>query len=360
MKVMQLLLLLFCLGSAAVNAQDFIPLSDEDVDRLAIVFSPVSIVDRQAGSQFPATIVNSPDSVSVLTAPYAGVIEQWNAIPGTLVQAGTVLATIRSPQILQLQTQWLDARSELEQAQFAKQRDEELLRQGIVSQQRLQQTQREYRQAQIAVSAAVSSLGRAGFDESALQQLQNNGQRMGIYALRAPTTAVLSHRALVVGEYVAEYKEVASLQGSDQPWLSSKVPARLAAGLQPGHQLSLAGSGEAMTLRQKDLIIDETTQTVELLAEFNQSVPYLPGQVLSVVLAPLEDGVLIPADAVVHSGDDTVVFVEANQGVEARMLQLAPAGNNYIARSGIRSGERVVVQGTSVLKGIQLGLGSDE
>lgn len=360
MKHMQFLLLSFFFANAVVNAQEFIPLDDGDIERLGISFAPVTLVDPQAGSQFPATVVNSPDSVSILTAPYAGTIEQWNAIPGTVVEAGSVLATIRSPEILELQSQWLEAHNELEQAQFAVQRDEELLAEGIVSLQRLQQTRRELRQAELALGAAANSLDRAGIDETGLQQLLSNSESMGIYALRAPVTAVLSHRALVVGEYVAAFNEVASLQGSANPWLSSKIPARLAASLHPGHQLSLSDSGVTMTLRQKDLVIDETTQTVELLAEFNQPVPYLPGQVLSVILSPQSGGVLIPVDAVVHSGEETLVFVAGNQGVEARSLQLVPAGNHYIAQSGISAGDRVVVQGASVLKGIRLGLGSDE
>lgn len=360
MKVLHPALLLLSLVSSSLTAQEFIPLSEDDVYRLAIIFAPVTTADRQSGSRFPATVVNSPDATSVVTAPYAGVLESWHVIPGEPVESGSLLASVRSQEILDIQNQWLDAVSELAQAEFVRRRDEELYQQGIVSEQRVQQSLREFQQAQIAVNSYAGRLSRANFTEEDLQALQGSSQRLGIYTLEAPHSGVVSHRALVVGEYVAAFNEVASLQISDRPWLSVQVPARLAVGLKPGHPLTLAGSGEFLELKQKDLLIDETTQTIELLAEFTTPVSYLPGQILSVVITPVESGVLIPADAVIHNGDETVVFVQANQGVQARALQLDPAGNNYIARSGISAGEFVVIQGASVLKGIQLGLGSTE
>jgi hypothetical protein len=69
---------------------------------------------------------------------------------------------------------------------------------------------------------------------------------------------------------------------------------------------------------------------------------------------------LVPGDAVVHSGDNTVVFVRTVDGVEARVLDLEPAGSNYVAGPQLRVGDQLVIQGASVLKGVQLGLGQDE
>jgi RND family efflux transporter MFP subunit len=359
MKVIHLALLLL-ITSASLNAEEFIPLTSEEATRLSILFEPAAELNRQSGNRFAATVTNSPDTYSLVTAPYAGLIERWHITPGEFVTGGTVLATIRSADLLELQNQWMQAGSTLQQSMLAVARDKELLEQGIISRQRLQQTQREYDHAQIMVSALEARLARAGFTDSELGDLSLHKLKLGNYSLRAPASGRLTHRAIVVGEHVSEFDEVASLQESLRPWLSVEVPARIAALIKPGDSLSLAASGETLTLQHKDLQVNQTSQTVELLAEFDSEVAYLPGQILSVILPPHETGVLIPADAVVHSNDLTIVYVQANQGVQARTLELQPAGSNYLAQTGISAGEQIVVQGAAIIKGVQLGLGSDD
>jgi len=357
MKVIHSILLLLVLTSPFVTAEDFISLNDDELTTFAILFAAVTHLDRQSGNQFPATVVVSPEAISAVTLPYSGIVERWYATPGKEVEAGDVLALIGSPDVMEIQNQWLMALTELERADSAWQRDKTLFQQGIISERRLQQSEREYRQTQLAVDGAAARLSQAGFNEADLNALQNHDYRLGSYQLRAPVTGMVTHRALTTGEYANAFSELVSLQGSSQPWLSAQVPARLAAKLVLDQTLGLADSDTALTLRQKDRVIDESTQTVEILAEFNGPVDYQPGQIVNLVLAPQEDGILVPADAVVHSGHETIVYVRVPGGVEARSLELQAAGNNYVARAGLKVGEQVVVQGASVLKGMQLGLG---
>ena len=61
-----------------------------------------------------------------------------------------------------------------------------------------------------------------------------------------------------------------------------------------------------------------------------------------------------------HSGNVATVYVRTNSGVEARELSLLSVGADYLAESGLRAGELIAIQGSAVLKGIQLGLGSGE
>jgi multidrug efflux pump subunit AcrA (membrane-fusion protein) len=352
--------LLLVLAESPVLAQNPIQLSEEDMARLAIIFAPVTEIDRQSGSRFPATVTVSPEAVSVLLAPFSGTVIRWHESTGSMVGQDSTLATVRSQEILEIQNQWLSTTAQLEQAEFERSRDEDLFEDGIISRQRLQTSERQYQQTRSLLEVTVARLQQAGFSESEINSLSSSNARLGEYVLKASSAAVLSHRAVDVGEYVEAYNELASLQLSVQPWLRIQLPARLAASLKPGNSLSLAGSGEQLTLRQKNLEIDESTQTIELMAEFDSTVNYLPGRILSVIVPPADGGVLVPASAVVHNADETVVFVQSGSGIDARTLSLEAAGNNYVARSGLSVGELIVVQGASVLKGIQLGLGSDE
>lgn len=359
MKTSSLLTLLLYITTANLAAQEQLAISEAEFERLAIVFSPAVDADARTGNHFPATVISSPDTASVVTAPYAGNLNKWHIQPGSGVKPGEALATMRSQDILDIQKDWLIAISENEHARISLERDQKLLEQGIISGQRLQQTQREFRQTQLALETAAHSLDAAGFNDMEKQTLQEGQTGLGIYTLRATVAGTLTHRAYKAGEYIEAYSEVATVHKDGPPWLSATVPARLGTALSSGHPLSIAHTDHSLTLRQRDHEVDSTTQTVEILAEFDDNVDYLPGQVLTVLLPPVEQGVYIPSDAVVHSGDETTVFVRSENGVEARILDLHPAGNNYLARSGIAPGEEVVVQGASVLKGMQLGLGGE-
>lgn len=352
-------LLLLCLTGVGAAAET-IALNAEDMERLGIVFAPVTEVGFKTGARFPATVVNSPDAASQVSAPFSGIVERWHRDPGSQVEAGALLATLSSQEILDIQNEWLGAWNHLDQTEFDHQKDAALYEQGIIAEQRLRETERRLRQARFQLKARQEKLSQAGFSTTDLQNLREGDANPGRYYLRATAAGTLTHRAYTVGEYVASNTVAASIRKDGQPWVRAMVPARMAANLKSGHALSIDGSLEALTLRQKDFEVDPFTQTVEILAEFDATANYMPGQVISILLPPADGGVLVPSDAVVHGAGQTTVYVRTEAGVDARVLQLQPTGNGYLAQSGIRRGERVAIQGTAVLKGMQLGLGGGE
>lgn len=350
----------FLVLTNAVTAQDLIPLTEEDIARIGIVFAPVSSPDRQSGNRFPATVINSPDSVSEVVLMFQGILERWYANPGDYVHVSQKLAEIRSQEILQLQQEWLSTKAELEQAEFLLSRDLNLLEQGIVSRQRVQETERIATHARIDLNALSGILEQAGFDSETLESLELNPERLGLFDLRAPDSGFVTARTITSGQFADKYEVIATLSGGTQSWLRVEVPVRYARNLEPGVTLSLGGVADTVTVRYRDLAVRESTQTVEVLAEFNAPTDFLPGQILNLVVTPAESGALIPGTAVVHSGDETVVYFRASGGVEARILDLQPAGSNYLAGPEVRIGDLVVIQGAAILKGIQLGLGQGE
>lgn len=341
-------------------AQESIVLSDGDINRLGIQFADVTELDLKSGSRFPAVVVTSPNSTSLVNSSFGGTLSQWHADPGETVEAGTPIATIRSAELLEQQNLWLQSNAASEQASLELDRDRQLLELGIVSQQRLEQTQRKFSQAQIDLASHAALLELAGFQEASLSTLLRDRSDLGSYQVRAPKSGVLTHRSYSVGEVVANYEEIASIQQSESLWLAAEIPARLAQNLEPGLKLSLANSGEQLTVQQKDFIVDEDTQTTEVLAVFDAASSYRPGQIVTLIVPAATSGVLVPAEAVVHSGNTRTVYVRTTNGVQVRNLQLEPAGENYLAQAGIRAGESVVITGAAVIKGMQLGLGQSE
>jgi len=127
-----------------------------------------------------------------------------------------------------------------------------------------------------------------------------------------------------------------------------------------GQTISVAGTGQTLTLRQKDFVIDSNNQTNELVAECDGESACTTGQIIAVVLPPSRQGMLIPDRAVVHSGNAATIYIRTDTGAETREPDLPPVGADNLAETGVRAGEMIAIQGSAVLKGIQLGLGSGE
>lgn len=342
------------------RAQEMIQISDEDISRMGIVFSAVERSGASAGNRFPATVINSPELATTLSPTVTGRVEQWHYAPGAAVEAGSIVATLRSQEILAQQNAWMEAVTALENANFALEKDQSLFDAGVISEQRLNLTRQQQTQAAFTERSARTQLQHAGFNNARLQVLREQGQGLGFAYLLAPTNAQLSQRLAETGAYIEAGMPLASLNSGDHRWVSVHVPARVAVDLQLGQALTLADGTATLSLRQMDYAVDSSNQTIELMAEFNSDFEAMPGQLLSVLLPPARDGLLVPDRAVVHSGDETTVYVRTPGGVEARVLNLRSVGADYLADSGLSEGDRVAIQGTAVLKGIQLGLGGGE
>lgn len=351
---------LLALFSSALCAQENIAISDDDITRMGVVFEAVQALDNNAGARFPATIINSPDSIANLSGRYAGVIEKWHLNSGSVVSAGQILATINSSEILSVQNDWIAAISAQDNAQFELLKDEALFEKGVISQQRLIQTRNSVQQARFAQQSWRAQLNLAGFNEVRLNALRENSSGLGSYFLIAPNAAILTQRMGAVGDYVAANIPLAFLNSGERLWVSIHVPGRFATAMEIGQIFVVADSGETLSLRQKDFLIDSSNQTIELFAEFNNSSTFTTGQIISVVLPPSRQGILVPDRAVVHNGNSATIYVRTSLGVEARELDLLSVGADYLAESGLRVGEMIAIQGSAVLKGIQLGLGGNE
>jgi cobalt-zinc-cadmium efflux system membrane fusion protein len=191
-------------------------------------------------------------------------------------------------------------------------------------------------------------------------QLQDAAARkeLGIYTVRAPAAGIITHLDVAIGA-VVESGEPLLAMTSGALWVSAELPATLAQRISVGQSLGVADSAASLVVRRKDGELDTQTRTVGVLAEFITDTKFMPGQIVTLLLPAQSDGILLPAEAVVHNGDETTVYVKTSDGVEARILTLHPAGQDYLAMQGVSAGEEVVVRGAALIKGITLGLGGE-
>lgn len=97
-----------------------------------------------------------PENTVIVSALLGGIVESSSLLQGARVRAGQVLATVRNPEFVQLQQDYLEKTSQLEFARAEYERQQELYRQEVAPLKNFQRARAEYQalQAQVAAQAA--------------------------------------------------------------------------------------------------------------------------------------------------------------------------------------------------------------
>ncbi|MEN4918197.1 efflux RND transporter periplasmic adaptor subunit [Achromobacter spanius] len=108
--------------------------------------------------------------------------------------------------------------------------------------------------------------------------------------------------------------------------------------------------GETGVVDFADLSVDRTTGAQTIRARFdNAGRELLPGQFVTgqIHVGVRQDGILLPARAARLNGDTATVFVVGpDNTVVAKQIEVGDQiGGNWVVRSGLEAGERVVVDG---------------
>lgn len=299
--------------------------------------------------------------VAQVRARTAGIVLQRVYKEGSEVKAGEVLFRIDPAQFQasfdSTQAAVAKAEANLAQAELKVKRYKPLLAAQAVSQQ-------EYDDAVTAQKQASADLATAKAART------NAGLTLGYATVTAPISGRISRALVTEGALVGqgEATPMATVQTLDPIYVtitqSSSEMLALQKALASG-KLKSSGNGAARVtlltedgqpypqagkLLFSDVSVDETTGTVAMRAEFpNPQRTLLPGMY---VRARLEQGVngaaiSVPQQAVVRGPEgSSVLVVGADNKVQSQPVTASAAdGQNWIVSSGLKGGERIIVEG---------------
>jgi len=312
-----------------------------------------------AWMSFPAEIVVPAAQQRVVAAPAAGLVEALNVSPGERVQAGQVLARLRSTQSGELQRDVLQTRSQLDLAQRQLTRDEALFAEGLIPQSRLEAARAQVQQARAMASERQSALQ--------VTTGQATPDSQGMLNLRAPIGGQVLEQMAAVGQRVDAMAPLYRMASLQPLWVDIQVPAREASGIRPGDavQLPLPGAGQlSSSARVVHLgaTVDARSQTLVVRARIDEpkdkagAAPWRPGQILQAQVQRVGQGqaVTLPSSALLpQPGGVHQVFVARSAGqFEMVNVTVLTQQAEQATVSGLPAGTNVVVRGTAALKAL--------
>jgi membrane fusion protein (multidrug efflux system) len=189
--------------------------------------------------------------------------------------------------------------------------------------------------------------------------MQAAQERLNDRIIRAPFSGVLGLRQVSQGQYVAAGAVMVNLDDLDHLWVDFPVPESLLPQLKTGMVLELqadAAPGQMLPARVAgiDSRVDVATRAIMVRGAIDNAAGLVrPGMLMRVTLQQeAVQALVIPELAVQQIGNRTFVYLAGADGTaQSRDVRI---GSRHDGKAevleGLKSGEKVVLEGTSKLR----------
>jgi len=300
----------------------------------------------------PAQLVVDEDHTARIASPVTGRVRTIDVEPGDRVHAGQALAHISSSDVAQAESDLLKAQAALSQASTGLDRARDLYRNKVIALKDLQQAESDAAQAYAEQERAAARVSLLGAAVDVVRQE---------FVLRSPIDGDVVERNLNPGAEVRpdNAQTLFTISSLDTLWLTAGAYQRDLATAKKGDQLAFtteASPGRRYLARVQYVssALDPQTRTATIRAVLPNPDHTLRTQVFgeASLLAPDTARMpVVPVEALVTHGNQTVVYVEATPGrfVRRPVEVGADDGRSAAITGGLHIGERVVCGGSLLL-----------
>ena len=257
----------------------------------------------------PATVAAKPSMRANILPPAGGRIVQLFINMGQNVRTGQALFEIFSPEIAEVQTEFISARSALLQAERELRRKEDLHKKGIAPLRELEEVSTEHEIAQSEMEGALLKLKIMGIDEDKI------GKPL---VVRSPINGRVVDLNVAPGEFIAEPEEpLMIIADLSKVWVTANNKEKDIRFVKPDSDVYASFAAypgeeyEGKVLFVND-ILDEDTRTTRVVIEFdNVDMKLKPGMFASVrLLSEPAPRIVIDQKAVLQRREYNYVYVQ--------------------------------------------------
>ncbi|MDE1154695.1 MAG: efflux RND transporter periplasmic adaptor subunit [Acidobacteriaceae bacterium] len=318
-----------------------------------IQVSAVHVQSVDDSLNLPGRVEADPDKLVHIYAPLSGRLLNMTLVPGQEVRKGQVVATLQSGDVAQARSDFEKAKIETIRADHALERGKLLASHEVMSQSDLQELQATDESAHAEQERARQRVHELGFSENGTSDI-------------APVTSPITGTVLDIGTASGEMQRslettngIATVANLDQVWVTGDVYE------QDLHRIHLhdavtisfsAYPGQSFTGTVANVgdSFDPSTHAVKVRVVLSNPGHKLKPSMFATlkVAQPVQQKIMLPVAAVLHDGDQTVVYVPSGDGkyVTHPVTVGATTGDHIEITSGLKDGDQVVTQGAAFLR----------
>ncbi len=205
------------------------------------------------------------------------------------------------------------------------------------------------------LEAARQRMRLAGMSENHIRLVDATGKTHARLMLNAPLAGVVTELAAREGMTVMAGAPLFRINGTGTIWVNAELPENLAAQARPGQAVEARSAALPGTVFHGKLgailpAVDPATRTLKARIELaNPKGELVPGMFVSVAFAPAvgREALLIPSEAVIHTGKRSVVILAQGEGafIPVDVETGSEANGQTEIRKGLDKGQKIVVSG---------------
>ncbi len=326
------------------------------IDTVLITATPASSTLTR-----PAHLTYADDEFSTITSPLQGRVLEVRARLGESVKAGQILMVIESPEIATAYSDYVKEISELSLAERNYELASDLYKLQAIPLKEFKQAENDVRRERAEYAQAKDKLIYLGVLATELEKPLPKQHIMSRFELKSPLTGTVVERNVTPGQSVGP--------GADSPLLTVANLNRLQAMVevyerdvplmrvgQVAHLTVEAYPGVDFPVTTHFIgeVVDVTTRTIQVRAVVDNTDRRLKPQMYGRVTIPIEGTaqvILIPRQALLQTGDRTLVYVENEPGhFQPRVITVQEQpGDQWRVLNGLVVGERIASHALTTL-----------
>ncbi len=319
-----------------------------------------TVVERRSGGESAAILGElhpNENAYAEVGAPVVSRIVKVNAALGEAVSSGQVLAILQNSEVGKARSEAIAAQARLDLANKTLDRKRRLASERIVAQREIQEAEANVESATAELRSSKATLRSLGLSGTDAEHLTDDPT----FSLRTPISGTVIDRDAIQGQLADPSKPLFRVGNLGRLWLTVHAferdavrvktgnPARVAFAALPGR--SFTGK---VTLVGKQVESDSRTVPVRIEVE-NRDGSLRPGMSATAWLTVGQDTgevLAVPAAAMQRLQEKWIVFIPKSD-TEYEMRQVGRGrdlGGEVEILSGLKAGEKVVVDGAFLLK----------
>ena len=301
-----------------VIADNIVEMRADQIKVAGIQMGMVEMRTMSGKLKVNGVVAVAPQNMSAVCAPFGGFIKATGLMPGKAVTKGQVLAVIENAEFIDMQQNYLEAKSKLEYSEADYKRQSELYKNDVSSQKNMQQTTSEYKILKSQVSALEQKLALIGINASKL----NEKNISGTINLVSPISGYVKTMNVSIGKSVSSTDVLFEIVNNDRLFLELTMFEKDAGMVAQGQKIHFFINNET---EEHQAVIYQTAKSIN--ADKNYKVyASVVGKCKNVILGMYVNCIVetsgnkvtaLPTEAVVNFEDKDYIFVYEKDKVES-------------------------------------------
>lgn len=255
-----------------------------------------------------------PQNKASISSFVGGIVKNINVVQGDYVKKGQKLASIEHPDILQIQEDYLKAKSEFSFTEKEYFRQKQLYEEKVVAGKKFQQAEADYKAQKALLQSLENKLSQLGISPNAV----SNGNMTRTITLTSPMNGYVNLITVSTGSSIAPATELFTIVDNSYIHVDLQIYEKDVTKVREGQKVQFALSNspneqfEAVIFKVNRALDNETkSTTVHAEIKGNTKKNLMPGMYVSGRIA-VEDSTVnaLPDDAIFSEGELKYIFIK--------------------------------------------------